>query len=109
MDNLLQIATSSLSLTCNTGSLHPSDTDRIKITLKALYHNKVSIEPELLESQLTERGWNHKEIIKVKNWAEAIQSGRKVLIKHKSSAPKERDVWAKLIEKQSVIQTNTAP
>ncbi len=95
MNNLVEKALNSLN-TLNKSSLHPTDEDRIKVTLKALHKNEVEINLNELESWLIENNWQKKPIKSIVTWAEAITSGGRVQIKHKQMAPTEKEVWERI-------------
>lgn len=96
MDNMLEKAFESLSLTCNKSGLHALDEDRIKVTLRALHKNGVPIDIQSLDAWLVDNNWQEKPRKSVISWAEAISSGGRVQVKHKENAPTEKEVWERL-------------
>jgi len=96
MDNMLKKAFESLSLTCNKSGLHALDEDRIKVTLRALHKNGVPIDIQLLDAWLADHNWQKNPRKAVISWAEAVSSGGRVQVKHKESAPTEKEVWERL-------------
>ena len=96
MNPLVEKAFESLSVICNTTALHPSDEDRIKVTLKVLHKNNVEIDVNELRSWLISNSWQVKPVKNVISWAEKITTGGRVQIKHKNMAPTENDIWQQL-------------
>ncbi|WP_444932067.1 DUF1889 family protein [Microbulbifer sp. SSSA002] len=96
MNQLIDKAFEYLTITCNTSSLHPNDEDRIKVTLRTLHKNKVSIDIASLEDLLKSNNWQDKTIKNVVKWAKAVTSGGGVKLKHKNMAPTEKELWKKL-------------
>ena len=92
MDKLVEKAFTSLSDTCNKESLHVSDEDKIKVTLKVLCKKKVPIDIDALEDFLVDKGWQDKPIRDVLKWAEALKCGGRVQLKFKQMAPSEQQV-----------------
>ena len=96
MNPLVKKAFESLAVTCNTTALHPSDEDRVKVTLKALHKNNVVIDVNELKSWLISSGWEGNPVKNITSWAEKITTGGRVQIKHKNMAPTENDIWKQL-------------
>ncbi len=96
MNEILEKAFKSLSVTCNKTALHPNDEDRIKVTLRALQQNDVAIDVYSLESWLLENGWQQKPIKNIVSWATAVSNGGRVQLKNKATAPTEKEVWERL-------------
>lgn len=96
MNDLLEKAFESLSITCNKSALHALDEDRIKVTLRTLYKNGVHIDIPSLEDWLIENDWQQKPRKFIIAWAEEVSDGGQVKIKNKESAPTEKEVWARL-------------
>lgn len=81
MESLVEKAFESLTTTCNITFLHPSDEDRVKVTLKVLHKNGIEINVRELESWLVNNNWQAKPIKSVVSWAEAVTTGGRVQIK----------------------------
>jgi hypothetical protein len=96
LNELIDEAFKSLSTACNISSLHTSDEDLIKVTLKALHNHGVVIDVASLESWLTNNHWQETPINSVVTWAKAITTGGGVRLKHKNMAPTEEEVWQRL-------------
>lgn len=96
MDPILIKALESLTITSNIAALHTSDEDTIKVTLKTLHKNGVGLPPQLIENWLLANKWQPNPIKSVVQWASTIDSGGSVRLKFKDSAPKEKEVWARL-------------
>jgi len=96
MNSILEKALKSLSITCNLTALHPSDEDSIKITFKTLHKNGVLLEAGEIENWLVQNNWQASPIKSAISWVQAISSGGRVQIKHKSNAPTEKEVWSRL-------------
>jgi len=96
MDKMLEKAFKSLSVTCNKSGLHALDEDRIKVTLRALHKNGVPIDIPSLEAWLVDDNWQQSPRNAIITWARAVSSGGRVQIKHKDSAPTEKEVWQRL-------------
>jgi hypothetical protein len=96
MNQVLIKAFNSLTTTCNTTALHPSDEDRIKVTLKTLHKNGINIDDDSLENWLLENKWQKTPVKNVMKWAEAVSTGGRVQIKNKSMAQTEKQIWDKL-------------
>ncbi|POZ49822.1 hypothetical protein [Methylovulum psychrotolerans] len=80
MNETLEKAFKSLSVTCNKTALHPSDEDRIKVTLRVLHQNNIAIDVESLESFLLENGWQKMPIKNIVSWATAVCNGGRVQV-----------------------------
>ena len=96
MNQLIEKAFKSLAVTCNISALHPSDEDRIKVTLKTLHKNGVAIDVTSLEQWLLKNNWQEKPVKNIVSWAKAVSTGGRVQLKHKNMAPTEKEVWQKL-------------
>jgi hypothetical protein len=96
MHPILEKALKLLSVTCSKSALHPSDEDRIKVTLRVLIKNGVAIAPAAIEQWLIANSWQAKPIKNIISWATAISNGGRVQLKNKTMAPTEKEVWQKL-------------
>lgn len=96
MNSIIKKAFESLTVTCKTTSLHPTDEDRIKVTLKALHKNGITIDTAILETWLSDNGWAQKPIKDIVKWASSVTTGGRVQLKSKVTAPNEKEVWKRL-------------
>lgn len=96
MSIMLEKALESLSATCNKSALHPSDEDRIKVTLRILNKNGVAIDPVFIEKWLIANSWQATPVKNFVSWATAVAHGGRVQLKNKAMAPSESEIWKRL-------------
>lgn len=96
MNQFTEKAFESLTIACNTISLHSTDEDFIKVTLRVLHKKKVGVDINELEHWLICNDWKEKPTKSVVSWAEAVENGRRIQLKHKSMVPTEKEIWQKL-------------
>jgi hypothetical protein len=96
MNEILERALKSLSVTCNKSMLHTSDEDRIKVTFRVLYKKGINLNANEIEEWLVAENWQSNPIKIVVKWAQAIDSGGRVQLKFKNMAPSEKEIWARL-------------
>ncbi len=96
MDRLIISAIEYLADTCNKSGLHPTDEDRVKITLKVLHKHGLSAKSNELRLFLESTGWAKQPVKDIIKWADLVFSGGRVQIKHKVHAPSENEVWSQV-------------
>jgi|TARA_R110002072_G_scaffold100888_2_gene222343 hypothetical protein len=96
MDQMLEKAFESLSVSCNKSGLHALDEDKIKVTLRALHKNGVPIDIESLNTWLVDNNWQQTPRKAIIFWAKAVSSGGRVQVKNKDSALTEKEIWERL-------------
>lgn len=96
MDQMLEKAFESLSVSCNKSGLHALDEDKIKVTLRALHKNGVPIDIESLNAWLVDNNWQQTPRKAIIFWAKAVSSGGRVQVKNKDSALTEKEIWERL-------------
>ena len=92
MDQMLEKAFESLSVSCNKSGLHALDEDKIKVTLRALHKNGVPIDIESLNTWLVDNNWQQTPRKAIIFWAKAVSSGGRVQVKNKDSALTEKEI-----------------
>ena len=96
MSPLLEQAMKTLTVRCNTTALHPTDEDMIKSYFKALHKNGELLDSTNLGEWAKNNNWEAQPIKLLSKWADAISTGRRVVIKHKAFVETEKQIISHL-------------
>ncbi len=94
MDKYIEKALIDLTDIVNINMLHPTDEDRIKVTLRTLHKHNIAFDIDAIDDWLENNNWAEIPRKNFVGWATSISNGKSVRLKFKDTTiPTEEDIW----------------
>ena len=95
MNQYLEKALRSLTVTSNKSAQHPTDEARVKQYLRVLHKNGIGLDADEIQGWLRANGWQEGPVKQVANWAKHIAEGGRVQVR-KFGGSSDAEVWKRL-------------